>query len=124
MVVHWVENNSLSSLQTPLSFSDPIQRSDGDGRGGREVKEPFCSPQHRAGLGFWGTAQCKRDNSAGDGPGCGRKMLQRLSIVLLQAFVEGIPNQPDMRREGRVGCYPPKGLKDPSARGEERFMEK
>lgn len=46
-VEHWVV---LPLLQMALSFSDPIQRCDGDGRGRREVKEPFCSPQNKAGL--------------------------------------------------------------------------
>ena len=51
-------------------------------------------------------------------------MLQRLGTVLLQAFGEGILNQPDMGREGREGCCPPKGLTDPSARHGDRSMAK
>jgi len=126
-VAHWVERNwLLSSLQAALRFSDPIQRSDGDGRDGNGVKEPFCSPQHKAGLRcntevVRSIPQCKSDSSAEDGPGCGRKTLQRGGTALLQTYGEGTPNHTDM---GREGCCPPKGLTDPGAMHGDRSMEK
>lgn len=88
------------------------------------MKEPSCSPYHKAGLTYNTHAvqdipRCKRGTSAGRGPGCGKKTLQKLSVAFLQAFGEGIPNKPDTGREERALL----SFKGAGARHGERSVE-